>query len=100
LDVWPVHGVGGLMGMLLLGVFADKTWNPTLWSNGLLFGGDPKFMGVQVLSVVISSIWAFFVTLAIFWVVNRITKVRVPESFEEIGLDISIHGEMAEVNDH
>ena len=100
LDVWPVHGVGGLMGMLWLGLFADKTWNPTLWSNGLLFGGDPKFMGVQVLSVVISSIWAFFVTLAIFWVVNRITKVRVPESFEEIGLDISIHGEMAEVNDH
>lgn len=100
LDVWPVHGVGGLMGMLWLGLFADKTWNPTLWSNGLLFGGDPKFFGVQVLSVVISSIWAFFVTLAIFWVVDRITKVRVPESFEEVGLDISLHGELAEVNDH
>lgn len=100
LDVWPVHGVGGLMGMLWLGLFADKTWNPTLWSNGLLFGGDPKFFGVQVLSVVVSSIWAFFVTLAIFWVVDRITKVRVPESFEEVGLDISLHGELAEVNDH
>lgn len=100
LDVWPVHGVGGLMGMLWLGLLADKTWNPTLWSNGLLFGGNPKFFGVQVLSVVISSIWAFFVTLAIFWVVDRITKVRVPESFEEVGLDISLHGELAEVNDH
>lgn len=100
LDVWPVHGVGGLMGMLWLGLLADQTWNPTLWSNGLLFGGDPKFFGVQVLAVVISSIWAFFVTLAIFWVVDRITKVRVPESFEEVGLDISLHGELAEVNDH
>lgn len=100
LDVWPVHGVGGLMGMLWLGLFADKTWNPGLWSNGLLFGGDPKFFGVQALSVVLSSIWAFFVTLAIFWVVDRITKVRVPESFEEVGLDISLHGELAEVNDH
>lgn len=100
LDVWPVHGVGGLMGMLWLGLFADKTWNPGLWSNGLLFGGDPKFFGVQVLSVVLSSIWAFFVTLAIFWVVDRITKVRVPESFEEVGLDISLHGELAEMNDH
>ncbi len=100
LDVWPVHGVGGLMGMLWLGLFADKAWNPNLWSNGLLFGGDPKFFGVQVLSVVFSSIWAFFVTTAIFWVVDRITKVRVPEEFEEVGLDISLHGELAEVNDH
>ncbi|MDO5654262.1 MAG: ammonium transporter, partial [Brachymonas sp.] len=101
LDVWPVHGVGGLMGMLWLGMFADKAWNPnSVWSNGLLLGGNPKFFGVQVLSVVISSIWSFFVTYALFWLVDRITPVRVPESYEEVGLDISLHGELAEVADH
>ena len=97
LDVWPVHGVGGMMGMIWLGLFADKNWNPnSVWENGLLLGGSPKFFGVQVAAVVISSIWSFVATIAIFWVTDRITKVRVPASFEEVGLDISLHGETAD----
>ena len=101
LDVWPVHGVGGMMGMIWLGLFADKEWNPvSVWENGLLLGGSGKFFGVQVLSIVISSIWSFSATIAIFWIVDRITKVRVPASMEAEGLDWGLHEELAETADH
>ena len=101
LDVWPVHGVGGMMGMIWLGFFADKAWNPaTLWENGILFGGSGKLLLVQLISVVFSSIWAFFATLAIFWIVDRITPVRVPEHYERDGLDACIFDEVAEAHAH
>ena len=101
LDVWPVHGVGGMMGMIWLGLFADKEWNPvSVWENGLLLGGSGKFFGVQVLSIAISSIWSFSATIAIFWIVDRITKVRVPASMEADGLDWGLHEEVAEAVDH
>jgi Amt family ammonium transporter len=96
-----VHGVGGMMGMIWLGLFADKEWNPvSVWENGLLLGGSGKFFGVQVLSIVISSIWSFSATIAIFWIVDRITKVRVPASMEADGLDWGLHEEVAEAVDH
>jgi Amt family ammonium transporter len=59
LDVWGVHGVGGFIGIILLGVFASTAWNPA--SNGGVDGllrGGAEFFGKQLAAVAISSIWA------------------------------------------
>lgn len=93
LDVWGVHGVGGLLGIILLGVFATVAFNPA-GTDGLL-AGNVSFFGKQVAAVVISSVWAFGFTYGMLWVIDRITPVRVLESDESEGLDSSLHGETA-----
>ena len=98
LDVWGVHGVGGFIGIILLGVFASTAWNPaTSVSGGVdgLLRGNGAFFGKQLAAVAISSIWAATVTLGMLVAINRITKVRVKESDEETGLDDALHGEKA-----
>ena len=94
LDVWGVHGVGGMLGIILLGVLADASFNPAVGTNGLLLG-NASFFGKQVAAVLISSVWAFTFTYAMLWLINFVTKVRVEEQHEEIGLDEALHGEVA-----
>jgi ammonium transporter, Amt family len=93
LDVWAAHGVGGIMGCILLGVFASLAVNAA-GSDGLL-RGDAKFFGVQVAMVAIIGAYAFVVTWAILKVINRFQTVRVPDSVELAGLDSELHGETA-----
>ncbi len=93
LDVWGVHGVGGALGTILLGVFATKAFNPE-GANGLLYG-DPQFLVKQVVAVVFSSFWAFSFTYVMLRVIDMFTTVKVDEATEGIGLDESIHGEHA-----
>jgi Amt family ammonium transporter len=93
LDVWGVHGVGGFIGIVLLGVFATKAYNPA-GADGLL-AGNPKFFVLQCVAVIGSSVWAFVFTLGMLWLIDRITPVRVEEAHEEIGLDEALHGEQA-----
>ncbi len=93
LDVWGVHGVGGFLGIILLGVFASTQWNPS-GANGLLFGGV-AFFGKQVTAAVLCSAYAFVFTFAMLWLINLITPVKVPPEGEEQGLDIALHGEEA-----
>ena len=95
LDVWGVHGVGGLLGILMLGVLATKAYNPT-GTDGLLHG-NPHFFVVQLAAVVGSSIWAFAFTLGMLWLIDRVTPVRVDVAHEEMGLDAALHGEQAYV---
>ena len=97
LDVWAAHGVGGIMGCILLGVFASKAINPA-GANGLL-EGNPGFLGVQVAAVAIVGAYAFFVTWLILKLINRFEPVRVPDAVEQKGLDSEIHGEAAYVLD-
>ena len=93
LDVFACHGVGGMTGMLLTGVFASKAINPAVGDNqGLIFGGTTLFIN-QVIALVCVSIFAFVVSYALFFIVNKITPLRVSEDKEELGLDISQHGE-------
>jgi ammonium transporter, Amt family len=93
LDVWGVHGVGGLVGAVLLGVFASKAWNPN-GANGLLHG-DGGFLFKQFVAVVISGAWAFAFTYGTLWLIDRITPVHVGSGMEEEGLDAGLHGENA-----
>jgi ammonium transporter, Amt family len=92
LDVWGVHGVGGLLGILLLGVFAGTAINK---GGGVgLIHGSASFFGKQVAAGVGCSLYAFLFTYAALRVIDLITRVRVGEEAEE-GLDEHMHGETA-----
>ena len=93
LDVWGVHGVGGFLGVVLLGVFATKGYNAA-GADGLL-AGNPTFFFRQCAAVLLSSVWAFVFTLGMLWLIDRVTPVRVKESDERMGLDEALHGERA-----
>jgi Amt family ammonium transporter len=91
LDVWGVHGVGGALGVILMGVFASATVNGVA---GLIEGNAKQF-GVQVLAVAITGAYSFGVTYAILKVLNIFEPVRVSEEAEAEGLDTFLHGETA-----
>lgn len=93
LDVFPCHGVGGIMGMLLTGVFASRSINSAnTTGNGLIFGESHLFM-VQFTAMIGVSIFVFFGTHILLRLTNWITPLRVSPEEEEIGLDLSQHGE-------
>ena len=92
LDVWGVHGVGGALGIVLLGVLGNTAMNPA-GADGLLHGGT-AFFGKQCAAVAISSVWAFGFTYAMLWIINRFMRVRTNEA-EETQLDVALHGESA-----
>lgn len=93
LDVWGVHGVGGLLGTILLGVFASKTMN-SAGADGLIYG-NTGFFFKQLVAVAFASAYAFIFTYVMLSIINLFTRVRVSEAEEEIGLDAALHGEKA-----
>jgi len=93
LDVWGVHGVGGALGVILLGLMASKAVNAA-GADGL-FAGNSSFFVTQLMAIVVSSVYAFAFTFGMLWVINKITRVRTSEGEEEEGLDKSLHGESA-----
>jgi len=93
LDVWGVHGVGGMIGIILLGIFGTVAVNAN-GANGLLYG-DSSFFIKQLLTVIISSIYAFAFTWIMLFVIDKITPVKLTKKEEEIGLDEILHGETA-----
>ncbi|MEN6527099.1 MAG: ammonium transporter [Candidatus Polarisedimenticolia bacterium] len=95
LDVWGVHGMGGVLGTILLGVFGSKALNPDLGMDGLLNGGGLALLGVQTAAVVGASIYAFGFTYGMLWVIERFMPVRVTPKEQEVGLDSSLLGEQA-----
>lgn len=93
LDVWGVHGVGGMLGIISLGIFADLAVNAA-GSNGLLLGNATFFLK-EVVAVFGSSVYAFGVSYGMLWLINKITPVKVTAQEEELGLDEALHGETA-----
>jgi Amt family ammonium transporter len=93
LDVWGVHGVGGTLGVILLGVFANNSVNPA-GVNGLLHG-NPGFFVKETVAVLAASAYAFVFTWVMLKAINLITPVRVTDAEEETGLDEVLHGEAA-----
>lgn len=91
LDVWGVHGIGGLLGTVMLGVFAFSTING---QSGLLEGNASFFMK-EVTAVVVAAVYAFLFTYLMLVIINLITPVKASEAEEEIGIDQSLHGERA-----
>lgn len=93
LDVWGVHGVGGMIGTILLGVFASKAYNPA-GTDGLALGGSTFFLK-QCAAVAGAAAWAFAFTYGMLWLIDKVTAVKVEDAHEEAGLDEALHGERA-----
>lgn len=93
LDVWGVHGIGGFIGTILLGVFASSTLNPA-GADGLVNGGTSFFIK-QLVTTIGAAIYAYFFTYGMLWVINKITVVRVSDEHEGEGLDKALHDEDA-----
>lgn len=90
LDVWAAHGMGGLAGAILTGVFAEKAIN-SAGNNGLLFGNANQLL-VQVIAVAASLTFSFVVTFILFQLLRPL-GLRVNPEEEEVGLDLATHGE-------
>ena len=91
LDAFGVHGVGGAVGAILLGVFATKAWNAG-GADGLITG-DVTFLGKQLLAVAVTVAFSVAGTLVILKVVDATVGLRVTADEEREGLDINLHGE-------
>jgi Amt family ammonium transporter len=87
LDVFPSHGVGGIVGMLLTAVFAKQV--------GLIYGQTDTFL-YHLLGLVLVSVYCFFGSYLLYMFVDRVLTMRVREDQEERGLDLSQHGEKLE----
>lgn len=92
LDVFPCHGVGGMMGMLMTGIFASKGVNPAVVDEGLAYGTFTLFKN-HLIALVVVSVFAFAMSYIILMVTDFIEPLRVSEEDEKVGLDISQHDE-------
>jgi Amt family ammonium transporter len=93
MDVWPCHGLSSLWGMIAAGLFATTEVNPA-GSNGLFFG-NPAQLGIQLLAIAVTIAFVFVVTYVVAKVLDMSIGLRVTPMEEEVGLDISSHGERA-----
>jgi Amt family ammonium transporter len=92
LDVVAAHGLGGSVGALLTGVFAEKAWNTT--TDGLLFG-NPAQLGIQAVAVLASIVYSGAGTFAVLKLVSLVVPLRAAIGEEGPGMDVSQHGEEA-----
>jgi len=92
LDVFPCHGVGGMVGMLMTGIFATSAVNPLVTDQGLAFGETTLFIN-HVIALVGVSVFAFGGSFLLLKITDLILPLRVSESDEKAGLDISQHDE-------
>jgi Amt family ammonium transporter len=92
LDVVAAHGVGGTVGALLTGVFANKAWNGTV--DGLLYG-NPGQLAIQAVAVLAAIAYSAIGTLVLLKLVGLVIPLRAEANDEGLGLDISQHGEEA-----
>ncbi len=93
LDVFAVHGVGGIWGALATGIFANTAVNEA-GRDGLLYG-NPGQLGIQAVAAVAAALFAAAVTAGILKAIDLVIGLRVPEQEEVLGLDTTQHGELA-----
>lgn len=91
LDVVGIHGVGGTLGALSIGLFATQTINPA-GRNGLFFG-TPELLGAQAFAVIVTWVYAFGITFILLKILDWTIGLRVSEEEENSGLDLSQHSE-------
>ncbi|MDB5199383.1 MAG: ammonium transporter [Chitinophagaceae bacterium] len=91
LDVFPCHGIGGIVGMIMTGIFASKKINPA-GNDGLFYGGT-EFFGHQLLGCLVVVVYATVVGFILFKLVDLIHPMRVSVEAEELGLDVTQHDE-------
>lgn len=98
LDAFGVHGIGGIWGGIITGLFANTNIPGAYWTAGAFYG-NPKQLGLQIAGIVFTAVYSLIVTLLIIVPMDLILKaatgtgVRVTDQVEEAGLDVSEHGE-------
>jgi Amt family ammonium transporter len=96
LDVVGVHLAGGLIGSLLLGLFADRAFNPAVVHEGVFIDGSWELMGDQLIAVGATLLWSGVLTFVILKVLHLVIPggLRVSDEDEETGLDLTQHSEV------
>jgi ammonium transporter, Amt family len=92
LDVVAAHGLGGMVGALLTGVFAERAWNTTV--DGLLFGNAAQ-LGIQAAAVFAAVIYSGAATFVLLKLIGLVMPLRAASHEEGLGMDVSQHGEEA-----
>jgi Amt family ammonium transporter len=95
LDVVAIHLVGGLVGSLLLGFFADAAINPAVVNEGVFLGGGGSLLWDQIVASVVTLAYSFVVSVAIGLAIDATMGLRVDDTAEDEGLDLSQHAEVA-----
>ena len=95
LDAFGCHGVGGIWGGIATGLFASKAVNSGIASEGLVFGGDPHLLFVQLIAIGVTIALAVVATFVIVKVMKLFGDIKVSREDEQLGLDISEHHEVA-----
>lgn len=96
LDAFGCHGVSGMVGSILTGLFATKAVNSSISLNGLFYGGGFKLFGLQLLATAFTIIFTTVLCVVIIVLLKRVIKMRVDAKEEELGLDQGEHGEVAD----
>lgn len=99
LDVFACHGVGGMLGAIMTGMFASKAVNPAITIEGLLVSGESKLFITNLFAVVAVTAFTIVATYVLIKLVNAITPIRVSEEAENAGLDVAVHGEVSRFHD-
>ena len=94
LDAFGVHGVGGIIGSILIGVFATQTITGEGGAQGAMYG-DWNQLWIQIIATVATIIFSALMTWILFKLVDKLVGIRISSKSESIGLDISEHGEIA-----
>lgn len=98
LDAFGIHGIGGIVGAILTGIFQSNKINPSI-ENGLAFGGGINTVWVQIVAVSITIIFSAIMTYSIAKIIGMITALETNELEEKQGLDYLVHGERAYYSD-
>jgi ammonium transporter, Amt family len=94
LDVWGVHGVGGVFGTILLGLFATTAINHNI-VNGLFYGGGIGLLVKELVALILAIVWASSFTWGMLHVIDKFVPVKVSDAVQRAGLDLHAHGEVA-----
>jgi ammonium transporter, Amt family len=94
LDAFGCHGIGGIWGGIATGIFTQKSINGAAQWDGLIFG-DTKLFVAQIISIVVTIVFAATATFIILFVMKKFMNIRVNQEDEVQGLDLSEHSEMA-----
>ena len=98
LDVFACHGVGGICGAIMTGLYADKTVNSAVSVQGLLVSGESGLFMANLTGVIAVAVFSFVMTIVIVKLVGIFVPIRVGTDAEGHGLDTALHGEYARVN--
>lgn len=95
LDVFACHGVGGIIGSVLTGVFASKAINPAIQYEGIAINGDGHLLMANISGVLAVAVYTVVMTFAITKLVNLFVRISVSQEDQQQGLDLTQHGEQA-----